>query len=201
MKRKWAMQRCNPSEIISVTKKEGSVYSLFIFVIMKYKILLAFLLIMFTQYSNAQLRIIRHQDEMTDKVYFYASEGIVIKSEDGESAFRVQLSMKEKNDKLSESGLILKVVNVGTCYENNKLTMLFENGEKFTIVSWNKFNCEGDVYYEISSSNWELMTTQKVNKIRFENGRSYENLTGEVEDKTYFITLGKLILENKYEAQ
>ncbi len=168
---------------------------------MKYKLLLSIILGICTQYSFAQLSIVRHQDEMTDKVYFFASEGIVIKSEDGQSGFRVQLSIGEKNGKLNESGLIVKVVNIGTCYENNKLTILFENGEKFTVVSWNEFNCEGDAYFEISKSNWELMQTQKVKKIRFENGRSFESFTGEVEDKDYFITLGKLIIENKYESE
>jgi hypothetical protein len=200
MKRKWALQRCNPSEIIGVTKKEGVFTPFFIFVIMKYKILL-FLLVLFTQYANGQLRIIRHQDDMTDNVYYYPSEGFIIKSTDGESAFRVSLNVKSKNDVLIEDGLSLKVVNVGSCYENNKVTFLFENGEKFTLTSWNKFNCEGDCYFEMTDSNWDLMKSQKVTKVRFENGRSYESLTGEVETKDYFIKLNALMIENKYEKE
>jgi hypothetical protein len=156
---------------------------------------------LFATQIQAQLRIIRHQDEMTDNVYYFASEGFVIKSEDGKSGFRVSLGVKEKNGNLIEDGLNLKVVNVGGCYENNKLIILFQNGEKSNLLSWNKFNCEGDVYFEINDKTEELLKTQKVTKVRFENGRSYESLTGEVEDQEYFIKLFGLIQENKFEKE
>jgi hypothetical protein len=154
---------------------------------------------LFATQMQSQVSILRHQDEMTDKVYYLPSEGIVIKSESGESGFRVRLSIKEKNGTLSQDGLIIKAVNIGGCYENNKLTMLFENGDKFTIVSWNKFNCDGDVYFEISNKNWELLKSQKLMKMRFENGRTYDSLTGEVDDQEHFILLNKLMEEGKYE--
>jgi len=154
---------------------------------------------LFATQMQSQVSILRHQDEMTDKVYYLPSEGIVIKSESGESGFRVRLSIKEKNGTLSQDGLMIKAVNIGGCYENNKLTMLFENGEKFTIVSWNKFNCDGDVYFEISNKNWELLKSQKLMKMRFENGRTYDSLTGEVDDQEHFILLNKLMEEGKYE--
>jgi hypothetical protein len=154
---------------------------------------------LFATTTQGQLSIIRHQDEMTDKVYYFPSEGIVIKSSDGESGFRVRLSIKEKNDALQQDGLTIKAVNIGSCYENNKLTMLFENGEKFTIVSWNKFNCDGDVYFEVSNKNWELLKSQKLVKMRFENGRTYDSLTGEVETQDYFIVYNNLMNEKKYE--
>jgi len=154
---------------------------------------------LFATTTQGQLSIIRHQDEMTDKVYYFPNEGIVIKSSDGESGFRVRLSIKEKNDVLQQDGLTIKAVNIGSCYENNKLTMLFENGEKFTIVSWNKFNCDGDVYFEVSNKNWELLKSQKLVKMRFENGRTYDSLTGEVETQDYFIVYNNLMNEKKYE--
>lgn len=156
---------------------------------------------LFATQIQAQLRIIRHQDEMTDDVFYYSSEGIVIKSEDGASGFRVSLGVKEKNGNLQEDGLNVKVVGVGSCFENNKLIVLFENGEKSTMLSWNKFNCEGKAYFEINDKTEELFKTQKVTKIRFENGRSYESLTGEVDKPEYFITLFNLIGENKFEKE
>lgn len=156
---------------------------------------------LFATQMQSQVSIVRHQDEMTDKVYYLPSEGIVIKSENGESGFRVRLTIKEKNGELSQDGLIIKAVNIGSCYENNKLTMLFENGEKFTIASWNKFNCDGDVYFSIPNKNWELLKSQKLMKMRFENGRTYDSLTGEVEaeDQEHFILLNKQMEEGKYE--
>jgi hypothetical protein len=53
----------------------------------------------------------------------------------------------------------------------------------------------------MTDSNWDLMKSQKVTKVRFENGRSYESLTGEVETKDYFIKLNALMIENKYEKE
>lgn len=154
---------------------------------------------LFATQMQSQVSIVRHQDEMTDKVYYLPSEGIVIKSENGESGFRVRLSIKEKNGEFSQDGLVIKAVNIGGCYENNKLTMLFENGEKFTIGSWNKFNCDGDVYFDVPNKNWELLKSQKLMKMRFENGRTYDSLTGEVDDKEHFILLNKQMEEGKYE--
>lgn len=155
--------------------------------------------VLFATQMQSQVSIVRHQDEMTDKVYYFTKKGIVIKSADAKSGFRVELSIQEKNGELSQDGLIVKAVNIGSCYEDNKLTMLFENGEKFTIVSWNKFNCDGDIYFSIPNKNWELMQSQKLVKMRFENGRTYDSLTGEVEDKDYFILLNKQMEEGKYE--
>jgi len=165
----------------------------------KMKKLIFIVATMFATQMQSQVTIVRHQDEMTDKVYYLPSLGIVIKSENGESGFRVRLAIEEKNGKLEQDGLIIKAVNIGSCYENNKLTMLFENGEKFTIQSWNKFNCDGDIYFEVSHKNWELLKSQKLMKMRFENGRTYDSLTGEVEDKEHFILLNKQMEENKYE--
>jgi hypothetical protein len=157
--------------------------------------------LLFATQIKSQLVIIRHQEEMTDKVYFFASEGMVIKSEDGESGFRISLGIKEKNSQLKDNGINIKAVNIGSCYENNKLIILFENGEKINLVSWNKFNCEGNAYFEITDPQKELLISQKVKKIRFENGRSFENLTGEATNPEYFITLFNLMSQNKYENE
>ena len=157
--------------------------------------------ILFATQIKSQLVIIRHQEEMTDQVYFFPSEGMVIKSEDETSGFRISLGIKEKNSQLKDNGINIKAVNIGSCYENNKLIILFENGEKINLVSWNKFNCEGNAYFDITDQQRELLINQKVKKIRFENGRSFENLTGEATNPEYFITLFNLMSQNKYENE
>jgi hypothetical protein len=159
------------------------------------------LAMLFATQIQGQLKIVRHQDEMTDKVYYYPNEGIVVKSEDGESGFRVHLSIKEEKSVLIPNDIVIKAVNIGSCYENNKLTFLFENGEKVTLGSWNKFNCEGNAYFEIPKKDLELFKSQKLMKMRFENGRTYDSLTGEVDDKEYFTTLFNLMNQNKYETE
>jgi hypothetical protein len=156
---------------------------------------------LFATQIQAQLRIIRHQDEMTDKVYYYPSDQFVVKSEDGESGFFVMLSLKEEKSRITHSGIIVQSVNIGSCFENDNLIVLFDNGEKSTMLSWNKFNCEGNSYFYIPAKDLELFKTQKIKKVRFENGRSHESLTGEVENTEYFITLFKLMAENKFEKE
>ena len=64
---------------------------------------------------------------------------------------------------------------------------------------WNDFNCDGKGWFKISDSDKELLATNKVLKIRIQNGRTYENYTHDVEKKNqdYFIQLFFAINNNK----
>jgi hypothetical protein len=153
---------------------------------------------------EAQQQIMRYQDDMTDKVYYLTTEGLVVKSEDGKKGFRVELDIKETDDKtITSNGITIKVANIGNCYENDVLIMLFENGEKISLTSWNKFNCDGNSWFHLNedytTTYTDILKTQKLVKIRFENGYSHESLTREipVNSQSFFIELYKLISENK----
>jgi hypothetical protein len=153
---------------------------------------------------QAQQQIYRYKDDMTDKVYYFASEGLVVKSEDGKQGFRLELDVKMNEDNvLASNGLSLKVANIGNCNEKDLLIMLFENGEKISLNSWNKFNCDGDSWFylneDYTNTYTDLLKSQKLVKIRFENGYSHESLTREINGnyQNYFIELYKLIAENK----
>jgi hypothetical protein len=152
---------------------------------------------------QGQQQIFRYQDDMTDKVYYFSS-GIMVTNEDKSEGFRLQLDIKETDDKtIASNGLTLKVVGIGNCFEKDNLIFLFENGEKISLTSWNKFNCEGDSWFYLNEDYTEtytdLLKSQKLKKIRFENGYSHESLTREISgvNQNYFIELYKLISENK----
>lgn len=152
---------------------------------------------------QGQQQIFRYQDDMTDKVYYFSS-GLMVTNEDKSEGFRLQLDIKEIDDKtIASNGLTLKVVGIGNCFEKDNLIFLFENGEKISLTSWNKFNCEGASWFylneEYTETYTDLLKSQKLKKIRFENGYSHESLTREITgvNQNYFIELYKLISENK----
>jgi hypothetical protein len=82
-----------------------------------------------------------------------------------------------------------KNVNIGSCDENDVLIILFEDDTKITLTAWNKFNCEGNAYFDFSDSQLTELSTKKVNTIRFSNGRSHESLTVTLkeDEKDYFV--------------
>jgi hypothetical protein len=57
------------------------------------------------------------------------------------------------------------------------------------LTSWNKFNCEGNAYFNFADEDLEQLKTKKVSAIRFTNGRSYDTLTYSLKptEQDYFI--------------
>ena len=90
---------------------------------------------------------------------------------------------------IKNGGFMCKNVNIGSCDENDSLIILFEDDTKITLTAWNKFNCEGNAYFDFSESQLTELSTKKVNTIRFSNGRSYESLTVTLKEdqKDYFV--------------
>ena len=80
------------------------------------------------------------------------------------------------------------------------MIVLFENGEKITKTSWNKFNCEGNAWYNLRESEVNLFKTVPISKIRFTNGRTYESITGVLELSDYFITINRRADNNQFDV-
>ena len=85
--------------------------------------------------------------------------------------------------------LAIKAVNFSGCNENDELIFLFESGERLAIRSWNKFNCEGKAYYSLDKEQINLLNSNKISKIRFTSGKSFDSVTGEPSMSDYFIKL------------
>jgi hypothetical protein len=90
-----------------------------------------------------------------------------------------------------QNGLIVKNVGIGNCDENDEMIFLFEDGTKITITSWNKFNCEGKVYFDLSNNELDMLKSKNVTAIRFKNGYSSDSLTYSLkkEEQGFFINV------------
>lgn len=147
--------------------------------------------------------IVKSLDDMSDKVYFFPSRQIACISDDRKTGFGVSIFLDKKGDGCSASDLKVKMVNIGGCVENNQIIILFDDGEKISLVSWNDFNCKGDAWFTLSGSDKEKLSTTKIKKIKVQNGRTYESFTQEVKDsdKDYFIQLFYAINNNKIKSE
>ncbi len=90
---------------------------------------------------------------------------------------------------------------IGTRIEKDELTFLFEDNTKVSLLFWNKFNCKGVSYFDLSGSELSNLT-KRIKAIRFKNGRSFEALTIALEkekDKTFFIDVKQAIDRQVYE--
>jgi hypothetical protein len=168
----------------------------------KIKLILGFIAL-FTIKLNAQtdsVYIVEEKDQMTDKVYYYASRQIIcVNPIDKKQGFGVSFFVEKEDDELKAKELKTKIVGIGSCHENDEIIFLLENQTKINAKMWNDFNCDGKGWFKISDSDKELLATNKVLKIRIQNGRTYENYTHDVEKKNqdYFIQLFFAINNNK----
>lgn len=134
--------------------------------------------------------VIEHcKDKMTDKEYYFAQRKLICANPEKTKGFTVIPNFKADNGQMVNNGFMCKNVNIGSCDENDTLIILFEDETKITLTSWNKFNCEGNAYFDFTDSQLKDLSTKKVSTIRFSNGHSYESLTVVLKEdqKDYFI--------------
>jgi hypothetical protein len=138
---------------------------------------------------------------MSNKTYVYGNRAFVVSNDVGKIGFRVDTYIR---DNMTFGFIVVTMVGIGSCNENDEIIILFESGEKITKKSWKDFNCEGEAYFNLTEKEINLLKTQPISKIRMTNGRSYDNYTGDVKvkDKRYFIQLfyaldNKLTIEKK----
>jgi len=138
------------------------------------------------QVTSDSVYIISKTDDMSGKTYTYMNKGMLIINETQTIGFK--LSPYIKND-LSMPMITAKIIGIGSCHETDEIIILFTDGQKITTKSWNKFNCDGDAYFNMSSKDIELLRKNPISKIRIRNGRSFESYTGEPKDGEYFIKM------------
>jgi hypothetical protein len=165
------------------------------------KLLLNFVLLIslsaFSQTTNPF--IIEHcKDKMTDKEYFFSQKKLICANPEKTKGFTISPNFKSVDGKMVNNGFMCKNVNIGSCDENDSLIILFEDDTKVTLTSWNKFNCDGNAYFDFTESQLSELSSKKVGTIRFSNGRSYESLTVALkqDQKDFFIrayTMQKVI--------
>jgi hypothetical protein len=156
------------------------------------KLLLNFvLLISMSAFSQSTTPfVIEHCiDKMTDQEYYFTQKKLICANADKTKGFTISPNFRARGGAYENNGFLCKNVNIGNCDENDSLIILFEDDTKITLASWNKFNCEGTVYFNLTDGEINELSTKKVKSIRFSNGRSYESLTVALKEdqKNYFI--------------
>jgi hypothetical protein len=151
------------------------------------KKLVAVVLAVMTMSSYAQVKIDKSVDEMTDKVSYFPSERLFAANTELTKGCAIDMIIDVKNDVKTSNFMAVKMVGLESCNEKNNLIILFDNGDKINLNSWNKFNCKGNAYFTLSKSDINMLKVNPISKVRITNGKSYKSYTAEIEYKTYFI--------------
>ena len=118
-------------------------------------------------------------DEFTDEVSFNIT-GKIIYADGGDmktEGMIMDLFLNNKNGKLKAGTLYLKVAGMKGCVdEGSILIVMFENGEKTTLVNWNDFSCKGVNYFTLSNDKLDLFKNNKIKAMKYTNKRSYESM-------------------------
>lgn len=132
--------------------------------------------------------IVKFVDEMADEFYLVPSTRIVVANEDNTKGFIIDAFI---NENFELRTLFVEMVGMGSCNENDKIIIQLDNGEKINATSWKDFNCEGQSYFRLTSSDIQKLKSSPISKIRMTNGRTYDTFTGDVESdqKRWFIQL------------
>lgn len=151
--------------------------------------------------ATAQLHIIEDSSDLGGKVYIYPSENLIVTNKEKNKGFTLSADFKRKGTEgnLHLTGIIGQLVNIGSCCEKNELIFMFEDSTKMTLVSWNKWNCEGNAFYNLDGEQAEILASKKIIKSQMKNGYSYESFANNVLgiDQSYFITLMTDAKQNK----
>lgn len=160
---------------------------------MKKTIISALALFTFSAYSQTEKQfVIEHCiDKMTDKEYYLSTKNFVGANSQKTQGFVITNSFKGVDGKLEQNGIILKNIGIGNCDEKDELIFLFDDETKITITSWNKFNCDGKAYFNLTDNEYDMLKSKKVTAIRFKNGYSYESLTYSLkkEEQGFFVNV------------
>lgn len=143
------------------------------------------------------VKVIRTVDEMDNKVQYMPNIRLVcMDSMNLERAFAIQATMTESKI----DGFAVVSYGFSDCNENDEVIFLFENGTKFTQISWNKFNCDNNSFFDVTNLQSEALATYPLKKIRFKNARSYETVTATIPDgdKYYFVNIYKQLISKQF---
>jgi len=139
-------------------------------------IVLLISLSMFSQKQNPF--IIEHcKDKMTEVEYYFCKDRLICSNPQKTKGFVITQNFKMENGVIVNNGFTCKNVNIGNCDENDSLIFLFEDDSKVTLTAWNKFNCEGNAYFDVTDDQLKEFSLKKITTIRFTNGRTFDSYT------------------------
>jgi hypothetical protein len=150
--------------------------------------------------SVAQQCVVKDCDDMTDKCVYYPRHNMILANDNKTVGFTIDARIVEKAGQLAVADIMIVSVNIGNCNEGDKLIIMLSDSTKLSLTSWNKFNCEGNAWFSLRESDVNRLASNKIIKAYFQNGRSYDSFTKEIEgeDQDYFIKLIADCRENKF---
>jgi hypothetical protein len=153
------------------------------------------------------------QDKETDIIYYtiddfnedkkFSAGGVVAYTDGGDlrtEGMSIWASIKEKKGEINKYYTVIATVygmKTNCIDKNSYLQIIFENGEKSTLINWYKFNCDGLNFFNISRKDYKLLNSSKIKALKYTDKRTYEsivvkeNITEEI--ASYFINLNKEI--------
>jgi len=149
-------------------------------------------------------KIFKSCDDMTNECIYFSDSDLILANEKKTKGFTLSPSIDEKDGQIYMSGLIASMVNIGACCEKNVLIVMFADSTKLSFTSWNKFNCEGNAYFHMNSSDAEMFFSKPIIKLKIENGYTHDEFSCSVKDpsRKYFLLIGEKVKSNawvKYE--
>ncbi len=163
-------------------------------------LLILFSINSFSQDSN-NVYIVKQVDDMTDKVYYYSSEKMVCQNDTKTKGFSITFMFDGKTDNSLKIDVIsMKIIGLD-CVQGTKLLFLFEDDSKLTLTSWNKFNCKGTAWFDMKPTHLKKLSSNKIKKIRVQNGRNQKSYTHEIENQTYLMDLHKSFMDKDIRAK
>lgn len=160
----------------------------------KLKLYLTIVGIIITFSSSAQktdsVFIVKIVDEMSDNSYLLSSRKMVIHNKEMTRGFSLEGDIKLVDGKPKVTGVSSVLIAIGQCQENVELILMFSDSTKIKLKSWNKFNCKGNAWFDITDKDAEKLSKLKLIKAKITNGATFDSFVHEVEeDQDYFIRL------------
>lgn len=145
-------------------------------------------------YTNAQDNtfIINHQvDVMTKQHYYHPEKKLVITDQSKEVGFYIVPYLKYIDGKIILDGFLVKAFMKSDCVEKGALYILLENDLVLKFKSWNKFNCEGTYYFNVSKEEGMALADSRVRLARLVNEKDFDEFEASpiVEQKSFFVNL------------
>lgn len=153
-----------------------------------------------TMTATAQLKLTEDCTDLSGECYIYSNTSLVIANSAKSKGFKIMPDIERTSDStLALNGLLVTLVNIGTCCENNELIFLFADSTKMTLVSWNDWNCEGNAWYDLNADQVNQLNTKQIIKAQIKNGYSFDTFSNTLvgEDRKYFMKVHTEVKANR----
>jgi hypothetical protein len=139
------------------------------------------------------VKLAYEKDEFTGKEYLF-TETYLLVTNDGKKGFKIYTTFKKDGENWIYNG-ISGMSTIGSCFENDKIYIIFDDGSKFDMTSWRDFNCKGNISFDLYGK-YKDDLSKPMKGIKFQNGRdftSFDKIFTSENDKNYFINAFKAL--------